>query len=459
MVLLFSVWIVTNFAFTTRSLAALQQAYPAVRAPVRFVWLLAFILTIVLFYVFPDGRFVPRWTQLLVAAGVVLVVLSPGLPEDMLNLPDTPEGVSVLGWRATILAWLGLWCTGMLAQVYRYRRVSGPVERQQAKWVMFTLSLFMTIIGLGFVIPSLFWDLPDVWFAAVLLTAAPLGIVLPVSIAMAILRYRLYDIDRVISRTVAYAILTALLGAVYAGGGASPGAAVRWNRRRATDLGSGQRHLSCGRPLPAGPPPHPAGGGPPLQPPQVRCGKDGRGVQPPFAGRGRPQAAAYTPEEFGRLLAAALPFYRDHLIVQAGTGLRSGELLGLRAHRVDLDMKRLEAVEVRYDAGRFGSGYKARPKSDTSIRPVPMASLVVEAVRRRLEGCPPDGLVFCGPGGSHGVKRGVRSQLSVRNYRRAYRLAASRAGLDGLDLHGPHDLRHTFATWLEDAGVPVRVNR
>jgi integrase len=51
----------------------------------------------------------------------------------------------------------------------------------------------------------------------------------------------------------------------------------------------------------------------------------------------------------------------------------------------------------------------------------------------------------------------VRSQLSVRNYRRAYRLAVNRAGLDGLDLHGPHDLRHTFATWLEDAGVPVRV--
>ena len=217
MVLLFSLWIVTNFAFTTRSLAALQQAYPAVQAPVRFIWLLAFILTIVLFYVFPDGRFVPRWTQLLVAAAVVLVVLSPGLPEGMLNLPDTPEGMSVLRWRATVLAWLGLWCTGMLAQVYRYRRVSGPIQRQQAKWVMFTLSLFMAIIGLGFVIPSLYLNLPDVWFAAVLLTAAPLGIVLPVSIAMAILRYRLYDIDRVISRTVAYAALTVLLGAVYAG--------------------------------------------------------------------------------------------------------------------------------------------------------------------------------------------------------------------------------------------------
>ena len=217
MVLLFSLWMLTNFAFSTRSLAAFQQAYPALQAPVRVVWILAFLLTIFLLYVFPDGRLVPRWTWLLAAAAVVLVVLSPGLPEDILNLPNAPEGVSVLRWRATVFAWLGLWCTGVFAQVYRYRCVSGPVQRQQAKWVMFTLSLFMAIIGLGIVIPSLYLSLPDVWFAAVLLTAAPLGIVLPVSIAMAILRYRLYDIDRVISRTVAYAVLTVLLGAVYAG--------------------------------------------------------------------------------------------------------------------------------------------------------------------------------------------------------------------------------------------------
>jgi len=217
MVLLFSLWILTNFVFSTRSLAALQQAYPAVQAPVRLVWILAFLLTIVLLYVFPDGRFVPQWTWLLAAAAVALVVLSPSLPEDMLNLPDAPQEVSVLRWRATVLAWLGLWCTGVFAQVYRYRRVSGPVQRQQAKWVMFTLSLFLAIIGLGYMIPSLYLNLPDVWFAAVLLTAAPLGIVVPVSIAMAILRYRLYDIDRVISRTVAYAVLTVLLGAVYAG--------------------------------------------------------------------------------------------------------------------------------------------------------------------------------------------------------------------------------------------------
>ena len=182
-----------------------------------------------------------------------------------------------------------------------------------------------------------------------------------------------------------------------------------------------------------------------------------RHVIDPEAVFGRTQRRAYTPDEFGRFLAACPPFYRDHFLAQAGTGLRSGELLGLRARRVDLSRLRIEVVEVRYDAGKFGSGYKDRPKSDASIRPMPMAPSVVKAIRRRLDGCPPDGLVFCGPGGSHGVPRGARSNLSIGNYRRVYWHVVARAGLDELDAHGPHDLRHTFATWLEDAGIPARV--
>jgi integrase len=114
-------------------------------------------------------------------------------------------------------------------------------------------------------------------------------------------------------------------------------------------------------------------------------------------------------------------------------------------------------VEVRYEAGRFGSGYKDRPKSDASIRPVPMAEPVATAVARRLDGCGPSELVLCGPGGSNGIPRGARSRLSTGNYRRVYRLAAARAELPDLDLHGPHDLRHTLAAWLEDGGIPARV--
>jgi integrase len=153
-----------------------------------------------------------------------------------------------------------------------------------------------------------------------------------------------------------------------------------------------------------------------------------RHVIDPEAVFGRIQRRAYAPDEFGRFLAACPPFYRDHFLTQAGTGLRSGELLGLRARRVDLARLRIEVVEVRYDAGKFGSGYKDRPKSDASIRPVPMAPPVVEAVCRRLEGCPPNGLVFCGPGGSHGVPRGRRSNLSVGNYRWVYGYVVARGG-------------------------------
>jgi integrase len=124
---------------------------------------------------------------------------------------------------------------------------------------------------------------------------------------------------------------------------------------------------------------------------------------------------------------------------------------------VDLHRRRIEVVDVRYDAGRFGRGYKDRPKSDASIRPVPVGGAVAAALARRLDSCPRDGLVFCGPGGSNKVPRGTRSELSVGNYRRVYDRTVARAGLEDLDLRGPHDLRHTFATWLEDGGVPARV--
>jgi integrase len=147
----------------------------------------------------------------------------------------------------------------------------------------------------------------------------------------------------------------------------------------------------------------------------------------PVALLGRAKRRAYTPEEFGVLLAGTPPFYRDHFVVTVGTGLRAGELLGLRARRVDLDRRQLEVVEVRYDAGRFGSGYKNRPKTPASIRVVPLAGPVVNAIRRRLppDG-DPDGLVFTGPGGSNHLPRGARSAMSRHGLLRVYKHALVR---------------------------------
>jgi integrase len=153
----------------------------------------------------------------------------------------------------------------------------------------------------------------------------------------------------------------------------------------------------------------------------------------------------------------------DHVLTFLGTGLRFGELAGLRCRRVHLDrpVPVLQVVEVRYQAGGvFGSGFKPRPKSDAGIRELPLAPLVIESIRRQLPpDSDPDVLVFTGPGGGNGVPGGSRTMLSRYNFRRVYQRAVARDGDDlvAVDPHGPHDLRHTFSTWLEDAGIPARV--
>ena len=171
---------------------------------------------------------------------------------------------------------------------------------------------------------------------------------------------------------------------------------------------------------------------------------------------------ALTPEEAGRLLARVPLFWWDHVLCLLGTGLRFGEFAGLRVRRVHLDrtIPVLQVVDTRYQAGRFGSGFKPRPKSDAGIRELPLAPLVAEAIRRQLPSEPdPDALVFTGPGGGNGVPSGTRTTLSRHGFRRLYQTATRRACTDlaHLQLRGPHDLRHSFSTWLEDEGIPARV--
>ncbi|HEY2958893.1 MAG TPA: tyrosine-type recombinase/integrase [Actinomycetota bacterium] len=252
---------------------------------------------------------------------------------------------------------------------------------------------------------------------------------------------------------------------------------------------------------------------------------------------GRLKRRTLTPEEAGILLARFPRFWRDHIITLLGTGLRIGEFAGLQCRRVDLVHARLEVVETRYEAGRYGKGLKDRPKSDASIRELPLPRQVIEAIARQLPpGGDPLAPVFSGRGGSFWRPRGQRIVLSRHNFRRLYKqavakaadpasalspaarhlrealkvgdsrtidqlraglgerghkltprtvhaalnrlealgLAARAAGDDGvcrwlpaepdpattlahLDLRGPHDLRHTYATWLEEDGIPARV--
>ena len=143
---------------------------------------------------------------------------------------------------------------------------------------------------------------------------------------------------------------------------------------------------------------------------------------------GQARRRALTPEEAGRLLARFPLFWWDHVLTLLGTGLRFGEFAGLRRRRVHLDRTPpvLQVVDIRYQAGRFGSGFKPRPKSDAGIREIPLAPEVVEAIRRQLPpGTDPDDLVFTGPGGGI-VARGTRTVLSRHNFRRTYHSALTK---------------------------------
>ncbi|MET0832931.1 MAG: hypothetical protein ABWZ62_03060, partial [Actinomycetota bacterium] len=170
----------------------------------------------------PNGRLRSRRWRLVVASsvtGAVLAILagslSPGPLEEAgidnpLGLGGTAGKVAaVLTVAGVVLHWLSL-PPAAVCVVLRFRSSRG-VERQQMRWVAAGVAGAVAALLLG--LPSGLGFLPDyiswIVFPALLCP--------PVAIGVAVLRYRLYDLDRVISRTLTYGLLTVLLGLGYAG--------------------------------------------------------------------------------------------------------------------------------------------------------------------------------------------------------------------------------------------------
>jgi hypothetical protein len=193
-------------------------------SPIAWVGIFAFVpllsLTALILLLFPDGR--PpsrRWRRVAWVIGVVGLVTTVAtalLPTDQDSPVGNPlamegsieavaEAVANIGITALFFAVL----LSAMSLLLRFRQARGQ-QRQQLKWLAYGGALLAAVI----VLDLLSQEPPGLW--DVLLETLSFG-ALYVGVGMAVLRYRLYDIDRLINRTLVYGLLTALLGGIYAG--------------------------------------------------------------------------------------------------------------------------------------------------------------------------------------------------------------------------------------------------
>lgn len=169
-------------------------------------------LFLVVFSLFPSGRFVPGWLRWPLGALLILEIPLTFLPSTAI-MPNV--SVSQPGWLVTLVGFAMV----ALAQFYRYRRVSSAVQRQQTKVVVVGLAVPISVLVVISVLPPLEPSLTNhspVFLLVVNSAGILLSLFVPLAFGFAILRYRLWDIDAIINKALVYGSLTALLAGVYA---------------------------------------------------------------------------------------------------------------------------------------------------------------------------------------------------------------------------------------------------
>jgi hypothetical protein len=177
-----------------------------------FLTAVSIILFILLLYLFPDGRFAPRWFSYLVAIHILIVLLEPNL------FPNSPAATSA-DTVVVIAAMSGI-VLGVASQIYRYRRVSTRIQRQQTKWVLYGF-LIMFAAMMVWIAFGEFSSLPVGRARLAFNFSVPIQNIFitafPITFVISILRYRLWDIDLIIRKTVQYGVVTAVLALAYLG--------------------------------------------------------------------------------------------------------------------------------------------------------------------------------------------------------------------------------------------------
>jgi hypothetical protein len=223
-------WLVAAFLFWRKSddRLALLAAVTLATFPITFTpgvhtlpwpwWFLARVLIylgtlffFLFFYVFPSGYFVPRWTRWFFVVTGIYLAFFYFFPVPSLN---PFYRYQVLNYLIIYPVIVGI----VIVQIYRYRRVSSPTQRQQTKWVVYGISMgvvgYLVLNTIPLFLPSLF-QTGSLGNLINLAAGSGLALLVPFSIGLAILRSRLWDIDIIIRRTLVYSTLTVVLAVIY----------------------------------------------------------------------------------------------------------------------------------------------------------------------------------------------------------------------------------------------------
>jgi len=210
MALLVALMLVTLGPFAAMfSVSASPSPWLVPNQCLSFLFLALFMLV---FSLFPTGRFVPHWIR-----WTIVVFLAVNVPFNFfpalatLNIYAVSLGYLVFLVEAALL---------VIAQLYRYRRVSSLLQRQQTKWVVYGFAVPITVYVLGIVPYLMFSVLAEpgsLYFPAFVVVQDFLILFIPLSFGFAMLRARLWEVDVFINRTLVYGTLTVILTVVYVG--------------------------------------------------------------------------------------------------------------------------------------------------------------------------------------------------------------------------------------------------
>jgi signal transduction histidine kinase len=162
-------------------------------------------LLLLMFFLFPDGHFAPRWARIPALLGVAVVAALSLVPLEIL-----PAWLTAIGIVLSAAAFIG----AVLCQVYRYSKRSSTAQREQTKWIVFGIGVAIGAQVLE--LAALYVIGPRIWLEMLGNLLVSLAFLLiPITIGIAILRHQLFNIDTLINRTLVYGSLSVGIVALY----------------------------------------------------------------------------------------------------------------------------------------------------------------------------------------------------------------------------------------------------